>query len=113
MPPSDTEHALDALGRLIRQRRDELDHMSQARLAELLGVTQPYVSMVERGQQVDVSTSLLGRLAKALDVPFESLAHAALVRVHGGALPPGGNTAPDIDTTDHGAEGDAAAGTTP
>jgi len=55
----------------VRQARQARD-MTQLALAEALGVSQGYMSEIERGTR-GASPELLARIAEALDCPVESL----------------------------------------
>lgn len=48
--------------------------MSQARLAHIVGVSQPYMSQIENGKESLDSRTLLERISAALDVPYAELA---------------------------------------
>ncbi|MBP9229540.1 MAG: helix-turn-helix domain-containing protein [Azonexus sp.] len=60
-----------ALGNRIAQRRKEI-HITQAQLAEKLGVSQPTMNAYELGQR-RVPVSALPTLAKALGIGLETL----------------------------------------
>jgi transcriptional regulator with XRE-family HTH domain len=68
MPVSDP---LADLGEFIRAQR-ELAHMSVRRLADLAGVSNPYLSQIERGLRRP-SAEILQQLAKALKISVETL----------------------------------------
>jgi transcriptional regulator with XRE-family HTH domain len=59
------------LGDFIRAQR-ELAHMSVRRLADLAGVSNPYLSQIERGLRRP-SAEILQQLAKALKISVEAL----------------------------------------
>jgi transcriptional regulator with XRE-family HTH domain len=59
------------LGEFIRAQR-ELAHMSVRRLADLAGVSNPYLSQIERGLRRP-SAEILQQLAKALKISVETL----------------------------------------
>lgn len=46
--------------------------LSQAELAEKVGVSTSYISLIEKGKR-DISMSMLSNLAKGLDAPIEIL----------------------------------------
>ena len=52
--------------------------MSQQRLAELAGVTQPYIALIESGRKPVTKRSLLYALANALEVPYTELTEQPL-----------------------------------
>lgn len=47
--------------------------MSQRDLANLAGITNPYITLLETGQRKNPSLAVLKRLAKALGVPVTTL----------------------------------------
>lgn len=55
-------------GEIIRNRRKEL-HMSQEKLAEVIGKKRPYISRIENGEDVRMSNLLL--VANALDLSIQ------------------------------------------
>lgn len=55
----------------IEQRRNDLD-MTQAKLAEKVGVTQGAISMIERGERVP-SLDVIIKLAEALGCTVDEL----------------------------------------
>jgi transcriptional regulator with XRE-family HTH domain len=59
------------LGEFIRAQR-ELAHMSVRRLADIAGVSNPYLSQIERGLRRP-SAEILQQLAKALRISVETL----------------------------------------
>ena len=59
------------LGGFIRERRSE-SRMSVRRLSSLAGVSNPYLSQIERGLRKP-SAEILQRLAKALQISAETL----------------------------------------
>lgn len=65
------EHRLTDLGDFIRTQR-EVARMSVRRLAELAGVSNPYLSQIERGLRKP-SADILQQIAKALQISAESL----------------------------------------
>lgn len=73
--PGDLRHELEdrlaGLGEFIRSQR-ELTHMSVRRLADLAGVSNPYLSQIERGLRRP-SAEILQQLAKALRISVETL----------------------------------------
>ena len=56
------------LGRVIKTLREEKG-LSQKALAERVGVTDAYITMLETGVRKNPSLAVLQRLAKALGVP--------------------------------------------
>lgn len=65
------EDRLQELGDFIRQQR-EVANVSVRRLAELAGVSNPYLSQIERGLRRP-SADILQQLAKALKISAETL----------------------------------------
>ena len=65
------EERLHELGEFIRAQR-ELAQMSVRRLADLAGVSNPYLSQIERGLRRP-SAEILQQLAKALRISVETL----------------------------------------
>jgi transcriptional regulator with XRE-family HTH domain len=65
------EGRLQELGEFIRQQR-EIANVSVRRLAELAGVSNPYLSQIERGLRRP-SAEILQQLAKALKISAETL----------------------------------------
>ena len=62
---------LDALGSYIRDQRRQAE-LSMRKLADLAGVSNPYLSQIERGLKRP-SAEILQQLARALEVSAESL----------------------------------------
>lgn len=60
------------LGRVIKKLREEKG-LSQKALAERVGVTDAYITMLETGVRKNPSLAVLQRLAKALAVPVTEL----------------------------------------
>jgi transcriptional regulator with XRE-family HTH domain len=63
------------LGELVRELR-ERQGLSQAQLAERAQIALSYITLLESGQQANLSPSALGRLARALGVPAKRLTDA-------------------------------------
>jgi transcriptional regulator with XRE-family HTH domain len=78
----DLDKRLADVGELIKSQR-EVARMSVRRLAELAGVSNPYLSQIERGLRKP-SADILQQIAKALQISAESLYERA------GFLPPTG-----------------------
>jgi transcriptional regulator with XRE-family HTH domain len=70
-----------ALGEIIRQQR-ELAELSMRQFAELAGISNPYLSQIERGLRAP-SEQVLESIAKTLKVSSDALYHQA------GVAPPG------------------------
>jgi transcriptional regulator with XRE-family HTH domain len=68
---SELEQRLGDLGAFIREQRT-LAEISVRKLAERAGVSNPYLSQVERGLRRP-SADILQRIAKALEISSESL----------------------------------------
>jgi transcriptional regulator with XRE-family HTH domain len=67
----EVEQRLADLGEFIRQQR-EMASMSVRRLADLAGVSNPYLSQIERGLR-NPSAASLRKIARALRLSAESL----------------------------------------
>lgn len=61
-----------SLGELVRELRERQD-LSQAQLAERAQLALSYITLAESGEEVNLSPSALGRLARALGVPTKVL----------------------------------------
>jgi len=72
------------LGGFIRERRSE-SRLSVRRLSALAGVSNPYLSQIERGLRKP-SAEILQRLAKALQISAESLYERAGILERGADL---------------------------
>lgn len=59
------------LGEYIREQR-HLGHLSLRKLSQLAGVSNPYLSQIERGQRKP-SAEVLQQIARALEISAESL----------------------------------------
>ena len=70
-----------ALGEIIRQQR-ELAELSVRQFAELAGISNPYLSQIERGLRAP-SQQVLDGIAKALKLSSDALYEQA------GVMPPG------------------------
>jgi transcriptional regulator with XRE-family HTH domain len=66
-PPADKK-----LGEVVRELR-ERQGLSQAQLAERAQIALSYITLLESGQQANLTPSALGRLARALGVPTRQL----------------------------------------
>ncbi|MEM9202624.1 MAG: helix-turn-helix transcriptional regulator [Actinomycetota bacterium] len=62
---------LEALGSYIREQRRQAE-LSMRKLADLAGVSNPYLSQIERGLKRP-SAEILQQIARALEVSAESL----------------------------------------
>ena len=69
--PDDLNKRLADVGELIKSQR-EVASMSVRRLADLAGVSNPYLSQIERGLRKP-SAEILQQIAKALQISAESL----------------------------------------
>jgi transcriptional regulator with XRE-family HTH domain len=76
---AESDHLAD-LGRFIREQRGAA-RMSLRRLSEVAGISNPYLSQIERGLRKP-SAEILQQLAKALRVSAET------IYVHAGILDP-------------------------
>jgi transcriptional regulator with XRE-family HTH domain len=57
---------------MLKQRREEKP-MTQAALAETVGVSQTYIAKLESGEKKNPTVDLLKKIAKALGVPVTEL----------------------------------------
>ncbi len=85
---SELEQRWTELGAFIKEQRN-LGHMSLRKLSELAGVSNPYLSQIERGLKRP-SAEILQQLAKGLEVSAESLYVKAgiLDDENAGTIPP-------------------------
>jgi transcriptional regulator with XRE-family HTH domain len=60
------------LGEVVRELR-ERQGLTQAQLAERAQIALSYITLLESGQQANLTPSALGRLARALAVPTKQL----------------------------------------
>jgi transcriptional regulator with XRE-family HTH domain len=67
----------ETLGEVVRELR-EGKNLTQAQLAERASVAVSYVVVLEAGRAGRTTSSILVRLAKALDVPTKRLADAEM-----------------------------------
>jgi transcriptional regulator with XRE-family HTH domain len=65
------EHRLRDLGEFIRDRRHDA-HLSVRKMSELAGISNPYLSQIERGLRKP-SAQILQQIANALRISAESL----------------------------------------
>jgi transcriptional regulator with XRE-family HTH domain len=71
---ADGERA-ERLGEIIRRQR-ELSALSMRQFADLVGISNPYLSQIERGLR-EPSERVLEGIARSLQVPVEALRHEA------------------------------------
>ena len=64
-----------SLGELIRRQR-ELNELSLRQLARIVGISNPYLSQIERGLR-EPSDSVLEGIARSLKVPLDDLYESA------------------------------------
>jgi transcriptional regulator with XRE-family HTH domain len=76
-----TDRSAAALGEIIRKQR-ELAELSMRRFADLAGISNPYLSQIERGLRAP-SEQVLEAIARTLQVSAETLYQQA------GVTPPG------------------------
>jgi transcriptional regulator with XRE-family HTH domain len=60
------------IGTVIRKLRRNKD-ITQDELAKGAGVTKAYISLIEKGNRPNISSTIIGNIAKVLDVPVEIL----------------------------------------
>lgn len=68
---ADKEHRWRELGAYVREQR-RLGELSLRRLSEISGISNPYLSQIERGQRRP-SADILQQLARALEISAETL----------------------------------------
>ncbi len=81
-----TDRSAAALGEIIRRQR-ELAELSMRRFADLAGISNPYLSQIERGLRAP-SEQVLEAIAKTLQVSADTLYQQA------GVAPPGEESEP-------------------
>jgi transcriptional regulator with XRE-family HTH domain len=74
-------HTSPALGEIIRRQR-ELAELSMRQFAELAGISNPYLSQIERGLRAP-SQQVLEGIAKALSLSSDALYEQAGIRPPG------------------------------
>jgi transcriptional regulator with XRE-family HTH domain len=67
----DLENRWRDLGEFIRDQR-RIDHLSLRKLSELAGISNPYLSQIERGLRKP-SAEILQQIARALEISSETL----------------------------------------
>jgi transcriptional regulator with XRE-family HTH domain len=67
----DLESRWRELGEFIRDQR-RIDHLSLRKLSELAGISNPYLSQIERGLRKP-SAEILQQIARALEISAETL----------------------------------------
>ena len=67
----DLEHRWRDLGEFIREQR-RVGHLSLRKLSELAGISNPYLSQIERGLRKP-SAEILQQIARALEISAETL----------------------------------------
>src|SRR3954453_7960144 len=72
-----------SLGELIRRQR-ELNELSLRQLARIVGISNPYLSQIERGLR-EPSDSVLEGIARSLELPVDDLYERAGAAADGGA----------------------------
>jgi transcriptional regulator with XRE-family HTH domain len=60
------------LSTVIKEQRHK-QHLTQAELAQKVGVNQSYIALLEKGDKENPSLVVLKRIAKALNVPVTTL----------------------------------------
>ncbi len=68
---ADLENRWRELGEFIRDQR-RLDHLSLRKLSEMAGISNPYLSQIERGLRKP-SAEILQQIARALEISSETL----------------------------------------
>jgi transcriptional regulator with XRE-family HTH domain len=63
---------MDAFGKQVRDRRRE-ENLSQAELADLVGVSRNYLSQIERGQATNLSWQVRDRLTSRLGLKTDPM----------------------------------------
>jgi transcriptional regulator with XRE-family HTH domain len=67
----DLEHRWRDLGEFIREQR-RITHLSLRKLSEMAGISNPYLSQIERGMRKP-SAEILQQIARALEISAETL----------------------------------------
>jgi transcriptional regulator with XRE-family HTH domain len=67
----DVEHRWRELGEFIREQR-RITHLSLRKLSEMAGISNPYLSQIERGMRKP-SAEILQQIARALEISAETL----------------------------------------
>jgi transcriptional regulator with XRE-family HTH domain len=70
-PVSELDRRWDELGEFIREQR-RVGHLSLRKLSELAGISNPYLSQIERGLRKP-SAEILQQIARALQISAETL----------------------------------------
>jgi transcriptional regulator with XRE-family HTH domain len=70
-PKEEIESRWRDLGEFIRDQR-RVDHLSLRKLSELAGISNPYLSQIERGLRKP-SAEILQQIARALEISAETL----------------------------------------
>ena len=70
-PVADLESRMRELGEFIRDQR-RVGHLSLRKLSEMAGISNPYLSQIERGLRKP-SAEILQQLARALEISSETL----------------------------------------
>jgi len=68
---AELEHRWHELGQFIREQR-RITHLSLRKLSELAGISNPYLSQIERGMRRP-SAEILQQIARALEISSETL----------------------------------------
>jgi transcriptional regulator with XRE-family HTH domain len=71
VPVGDLETRMRELGEFIRDQR-HVGHLSLRKLSEMAGISNPYLSQIERGLRKP-SAEILQQLARALEISAETL----------------------------------------
>jgi transcriptional regulator with XRE-family HTH domain len=83
MPEGPDTHDAEPFGSYVRRRRDDLD-LTQADLAEAVGLSRPQLSDIERGKRTaPIKGRVVEGLARALDEDPEEMRRRASVRQAG------------------------------
>lgn len=79
---SELEHRWRELGEFIREQR-RVGHLSLRKLSEMAGISNPYLSQIERGLRKP-SAEILQQIARALEISSETLyVRAGILDDHG------------------------------
>jgi transcriptional regulator with XRE-family HTH domain len=82
-PKDEIESRWRELGEFIRDQR-RVDHLSLRKLSELAGISNPYLSQIERGLRKP-SAEILQQIARALEISAETLyVRAGILEERGG-----------------------------
>ena len=86
---------MPTLGEIIRRQR-ELNRLSMRQFAELVGISNPYLSQIERGLR-EPSETVVDAIARSLETTADALYQQAGIELDGDDGPTGVRSAIDAD----------------